>query len=123
MDLNSRRDIEADHALQPEDARTVASTSKVTIRTLPSYLGEYEGRSFTLPVSSMRKSLSREKDTANLQALLSAPMTCTLPLSELLKLKLELWMNVAACLIEQGVWAPSYNLTDLLKVRPQERKS
>ena len=106
MDLESRHDIEADHALQPEDARTMASTSKVTIRTLPSYQGEYEGRSFTMLVPTMRKSLSRERDTTNLQALLSAPVTCTLPLSELLKIKPDLWMNVAACLTKQGVWEP-----------------
>ena len=75
-----------------------------------------------MPVPSMRKSLTREKDTANLQALLSAPVTCTLPLAELLKLKPNLWMNVAACLTEHGVWAPGYSLTDLLKAKPQERK-
>ena len=75
-----------------------------------------------MPMPSMTKSLFRERDIANLQALLSVPITCSLPLFELLKIKPDLWMNVAACLTEQGVWAPGYNLTDLLKAIPQERK-
>ena len=65
--------------------------SKQTLRTLPSYLGEYEPRSVILKVPSMWNAKRKEVDTANLHALMSTPVTCTLSLTDLLKVKPELW--------------------------------
>ena len=52
---------------------------------------------------STMKPKMQEKETTNLQAILSAPITCTIPLIELLKLKLELWEGLTERLVEQGV--------------------
>lgn len=73
----------------------------------------------------MRIPLSQDKDTTDLQAHLLAPTTCTLSLTELLRLKLKLWMNVAivACYWnKQGVLANGYNVRDILKSRSKESK-
>ena len=48
--------------------------TKQTLRTMPSYIGEYEGRYVPVKVPSIWKSLKHERDTANLHALMSTPV-------------------------------------------------
>ena len=43
-----------------------------------------------------------EWDMENLHALMSALITCTLPLTDLLKVRPDLWEGVAKCLAKQG---------------------
>ena len=69
----------------------------------PSYLGKYIDRAATLDEPSMQKSRMLEFDATNLQALMLAPITCTLPFMELIKLKPQLWDEMEKCLVEQGI--------------------
>ena len=71
--------------------------SKQTLMTMPSYLGDYKKRSVIVKVPSIWKSIQNERDMANLHALMSAPVTCTLPLMDLLKIRPDLWESVARC--------------------------
>ena len=86
--------------------------SKQTLRTLPSYLGEYEPKSVILKVPSIWSAERKEVDTANLHALMSTPATCTLPLTDLLKIKPELWEYVAKCLTDHGLWNKKFSLEE-----------
>ena len=88
--------------------------SKHTLLTMPSYLGEYEPRSVIVKVPSMWKSNQNERDTANLHALMSAPITCTLPLTDLLKVRPDLWESVAKCLTERGFWNKKISVDEIL---------
>lgn len=65
-----------------------------TLKTLPSYLGEYEARSDVIKLMSFLKENPPILDSMNLAALLSAPIKCTLTLAEVLKVKPELWKDV-----------------------------
>ena len=72
---------------------------------MPSYLGEYEGHSTILKIPATRREPPRERERGNLHAILSAPVTCTLPLVDLLKLWPELWNDLAGFLADQGVFS------------------
>ena len=63
----------------------------------------------------MRNLPPKKKDTLNLQALLSAPVTCTLPLKDLLKVKPELWDEVAVFMSGRESKSRSLGLKDLVK--------
>ena len=91
--------------------------SKQTLKTLPSYLGEYEPKSVILKVPSMWNAKQKEVDTKNLHALMSTPVTCTLPLMELLKIKPELWEYVAKCLTNHGLWNKKFLLEEALDTK------
>lgn len=98
--------------------------SKQTLKTLPSYLGKYEPKSVILKVPSMWSAQRKEVDTANLHALMSTPVTCTLPLTDLLKIKPELWEYVAKCLTEHGLWNKKFSLEEALDTKTRlSRKS
>ena len=98
--------------------------SKQTLRTLPSYLGEYEPKSVILKVPSIWSAKRKEVDTANLHALMSTPVTCTLPLTDLLKIKPELWEYVAKCLTDHGLWNKKFSLEEALDTKTRlSRKS
>ena len=45
----------------------------------------------------------QEKETTKLQEIILAPITCTLPLIELIKVKPKLWEGLTEKLVEQGV--------------------
>lgn len=51
-----------------------------------------------------------DNEKANLHALLSTPVKCVLSLAELLRIRPELWKEIASCLTEQGVETRSLNL-------------
>lgn len=69
---------------------------------MPSYMGDYEPRFVIIKVPSMWKSVRNEGDTTNLHALMSAPITCTLPLIDVLKIQPDLWESIAKCLTDRG---------------------
>ena len=83
--------------------------------TMPFYLGYYEPRSVIVKVPSIWKSIQNERDTANLHALMSTPVTCTLPLMDLLKVRPDLWERVARCLTEQGFWDKKTQVGEIMK--------
>ena len=89
------------------ESETVVSSQDTQLNSLPNYLGEYEARSEIVPVPTARSTINepQQKDAANLQAMMSAPVTCTLPLADLLKLRPHLWENVAG-LSKMGADAP-----------------
>ena len=51
-----------------------------TLKTLPSYQGEYEAASEVCKIPSQKLNSSPKLDIANLTALMSAPIRCTLPM-------------------------------------------
>ena len=55
--------------------------------------------------------------TANLHALMSAPITCTLPLTDVLKVRPELWESVAKRLQDVGLWNKELTLDKVLKTK------
>lgn len=71
------------------------NTKANTLATLPSFLGEYEAKIEIFPIPQSQQIAPKAKDTANLQAILSAPVTATLPLADFLKVKPNLWGYVA----------------------------
>ena len=77
-----------------------------TFKTLPSYLGEYEVKSEIKKIPSQKLPSPPNLDITNLTALMLAPIRCTLPLSDVLKSKPELWEEVAKYLKSIGVEMP-----------------
>ena len=115
LDFTGQEANEVDIAYLPEDEQASDSTpSKQTLRTMPSYIGDYEDHSQVMQVPSMRKLPPKKKDMLNLQALLSAPVTCTLLLTDLLKVKPELWDEVALFMSGQESKSRSLGLKDLV---------
>ncbi|MCO5560559.1 hypothetical protein L7F22_014174 [Adiantum nelumboides] len=89
---------------------TMVSSPDTHLDTLPNYLGEYEARSEVFPIPTARSMKNKEqKDGANLQALMSAPVTCTLPLVDLLKVRPDLWENIAG-LSKMGEFCKKHNI-------------
>ena len=82
-----------------EDAKSEANT----LATLPSFQGEYEAKTEIIPIPSSQQLIPPILDTANLRAILSAPITATLPLSDFLKVKPEMWDSVANMLQKRGI--------------------
>ena len=65
------------------------------LNMLPDYVNKYESGSEIVPLPTPNIPVNEpKKDVANLQALLSAPVTCTIPLADLLKIKPNLWEKV-----------------------------
>ena len=69
----------------------------------PLNLSQHIYRVATLYVPSMRNPRVQEKETINLQEILLALITCTLPLIALMKVKIELWKGLTKKLVEQRV--------------------
>ena len=65
-------------------------SAKGTLKTLPSFQGEYETKSEIKKVPSQQHQPPRVLDVGNLTELLATPIRCTLPLVELLKARPEL---------------------------------
>ncbi|MGJ2631344.1 hypothetical protein ACR8J5_22150, partial [Salmonella enterica subsp. enterica serovar Paratyphi A] len=86
---NSERQLGASPSVSGDwESETVVSSQDTQLNSLPNYLGEYEARSEIVPVPTARSTMNEpQKDAANLQAMMSAPVTCTLPLADLLKLR------------------------------------
>ena len=69
----------------------------------PLDLGQYIDRAKNIVCAFNEKAQSVRKKIVNLQEIILAPITCTLTLIELMKVKLELWEGLTKKLIEQGV--------------------
>ena len=72
------------------------------LATLPSYLGKTEADTEILPFPSSGDLIPPAKDALNLQAILLAPVTATLSLMDFLKVKPEMWLQVAKMLKSKG---------------------
>ena len=81
-----------------------------TLATLPSFQGEYEAKIYIIPIPSSQQLILPIKDIANLQAILSAPITATLPLAEFLRVKPEMWDEVSRMLQAKGVQLSNFKL-------------
>ena len=73
---------------QNEEKSEGSASEDPMLKMLPDYVGEYKSRSKIVPLPTPNI-LAHEpkKDVANLQALMSAPVTCTIPLTDLLKIR------------------------------------
>lgn len=74
-----------------------------TLSTLLSFLGDYEKKIKVIPFPKLQQITPSVKDTADLQAILSAPVRATLPLAGLLKVKPKLWEYVAETMGNKGL--------------------
>ena len=89
VDFVEKRSIaEPTNQSKEKDGSIDSFPSKHILLTMPSYLGDYEARLVVVKVPSIWKSNQNKRDTANMHALMSAPVTCTLPLMDLLKVRL-----------------------------------
>ena len=79
-----------------------------TLKTLPSYQGDYEAVSGIHKLPSQKLDSSPKLDIANLTALMSAPIRCTLPLADVLRVRPELWKELGLQLKKLGVELPIY---------------
>ena len=77
-----------------------------TLKTLPSYQGEYEVASEVCKIPSQKLDSSPKLNIANLTALMSAPIRCTLPLADVLRVRPELWKELELQLKKLGVELP-----------------
>ena len=71
--------------------------------THPSDLGQYIYKTATLRIPSIRRPKTSKLVPDKLEAILSAPIRCTLPLIELMKVRPALWESLTKKLVEQGV--------------------
>ena len=92
-----------------------------TLQTLPSFLGEEEDKSENKKLLSHRYRPTKTLDVSNISNLLATPIKCTLPLADVLRVKLELWEGVAKCLKKMGIELPNGELLKLKedKVKPK----
>ena len=81
-----------------------------TLATLSYFLGEYEAKMEVLQVPQSQQVTPRVKDTANLQAILLALVTATLPLVDFLKVKPKLWEYVAEMMRSQRFFPDQGNV-------------
>ena len=82
--------------------KTIES-EKGTLRTLPSFQGEYKAQSVSKRLPSQRHTPPRVLDVGNLANLLATPIKCTLPLADVLKVKPKLWKDGGKCFNNMGI--------------------
>ena len=73
------------------------------LKEMPQYLGEHETKSKIRVLPSIPGKMKPEKDTINLTALLSTPIECQLTLGELLRVRTNLWNELAKTLHNMGI--------------------
>ena len=118
VDFTGRPPIEAEAMPYWDDQGSEDSfPSKQTLHTMPSYLGDYEPKSVVMKVPSVWNNKKKEHNTANLHALMSAPITCILPLINVLKVRPDLWENVAKRLQDMGLWNDKLTMDKGLKTK------
>ncbi|MCO5579057.1 hypothetical protein L7F22_032909 [Adiantum nelumboides] len=77
-----------------------------SLKTLPSFIGEHEAKSKIRIVPSQQRATPKMIDYKGLQEMLSTPVTCTITLSELLKIRLHLWKEMGKHLGTKGIKIP-----------------
>ena len=97
MDLERRSLDKNGIGTLQEEVRTPES------QTHPSDLGRYIYKTPTVQIPSMERPKTSTPEPDELQAILSAPIKCTLPLIELMKIRPALWESLTEKLDEQGV--------------------
>ena len=70
---------------------------------MPQYLGEHEAKSKIRVLPSIQGKAKQEKDTVNLAAILSTQIECRLTLGELLRVRPNLWTDLAGTLQSIGI--------------------
>ncbi len=75
-------------------------------------MGEYEAKSDIMAVPSQRMTKKEDLDTRDLIKILSTPITCTITLAELLRIKPEMWANVGECLRKFGIKNPAQKIRE-----------
>ena len=83
------------------------------IKTLPLLLGDDDDKSKNRKLSSHRYGPTKTLDVSNLSNLLATPIKCTLPLADILRVKLELWEGGAKCLEKMGIEVPNGEFLEL----------
>ncbi|MCO5574482.1 hypothetical protein L7F22_028267 [Adiantum nelumboides] len=81
---------------------------KLTIKEFS--LGEHEAKSKTRVVPSQRKAIPKMMDTKSMHELMSAPVQCTITLSELLKIRQHAWDEMGKHLEKMGLKIPLQEL-------------
>ena len=71
-------------------SKKTMKSARGTLRTLPSFQGEYEAKLKIKKIPSQKQQPPKILNVGNLTELLATPIRCTLPLVELLKAKPEL---------------------------------
>ena len=103
-----------DHSSYFGDQGFVKSVESISrsLRTLPPYMGEYEAKSDIMAVPSQGMTTKGNLDTRGLIEILSTPVTCTITLAELLRIKPEMWANVGECLKKFGIKNPTQRIKE-----------
>lgn len=89
---------ESIHTLEIENEAGDTQSKANTLATLPFLVGNTETITHILPMPNSHLATPEVKDTSNLHAILSAPMTATLPLVEFLKARPNMWKQVSKTL-------------------------
>ncbi|MCO5563531.1 hypothetical protein L7F22_017175 [Adiantum nelumboides] len=77
-----------------------------SLKTLPSFIGKHEAKSEIRIVPSQQRATPKMIDSKELQEMLSTPVTCTITLSELLKIRPHLWEEMGKHLETKGIKIP-----------------
>ena len=95
IDLDQKTlELELRSDYNDEGSENSEHTKTGTLKTLPSYQGDYEAASEVRKIPSQKVGSSPKLDIANLTALMSAQIRCTLPLADVLKVRPELWKEL-----------------------------
>ena len=92
------------------------------MKTLPLFQGDYEARSDIKKLPSHKKQAPPAFGMISLSALLAAPIKCTLPLADILRVKPELWKDVGKFLEKMGIHIPISEIERALKAMKQTKK-
>ena len=107
IDLDQKTlELELRSDYNDEGSENSEHTKTGTLKTLPSYQGDYEAASEVRRIPSQKIGSSPKLDIANLTALMSAQIRCTLPLADVLKVRPELWKELERQLRKLGVDLP-----------------
>ena len=90
-----------------------------TLKTLPSYQGDYKAASEIHKIPSQKLDSFLKLDIANLTALMSAPIRCTLPLADVLRVRPELWKELGLQLKKLGVELP---ISEQIPIKENHKK-
>ncbi|MCO5577929.1 hypothetical protein L7F22_031764 [Adiantum nelumboides] len=77
-----------------------------SLKTLPSFIVEHEAKSEIRIVPSQLRATPKMIDSKGLQEMLSTPVTCTITLSKLLKIRPHLWEEMGKDLETKGIKIP-----------------
>ena len=95
---------------QNEDKSDGLASEDPMLKMLRDYVDEYKSGSIIIPLPTPNILVHEpKKDMANLQALMSAPMTCTIPLADLLNIRPNLWEKVIG-LPKVGEFCTKHNI-------------